>query len=124
MAFGRGVTGDKEIIRNLSTLAARTQCKILGKVIRRVQKPMTKSARKNLAPHRRTNQLSKSLGVIIRKYKGISVWGVLGPRGWFRAEYNGKPVDPVNYAQLVENGHELKTLGFTDGAGNVFLARR
>ena len=107
MAFGVGVTGQKQVMKNLSTLAERTQRKILGKVVRRVQKPMVGTARKNLQPHRRTGQLRKSLGTVIRRYKRtMSVWAVLGPRGGFRVEDHELygTIDPVNYAHLLELG--------------------
>jgi HK97 gp10 family phage protein len=103
MAFGRAITGDKAVIKNLSTLANRTQRKILRKVVRRVQKPMITSARQIV--HRRSGQLAKSLGTVVRTYKGTSVIAVLGPRAGFRAVWEGKEIDPIRYAHLVEQGH-------------------
>lgn len=94
-----GVRGVREVARNLSTLAGRTQKKILRKVVRKVQKPMVGTARQTV--RRRSGQLAKSLGTVVRTYK-LSVWAVLGARHGFRAEWEGKPIDPTKYAHLLE----------------------
>src|SRR5262245_35981196 len=97
------VTGDKEIIKNLSTLGDRTQRKILRKVVRRVAKPMIPAARRKV--HRRSGQLAKRLGTVVRTYKGTKIVAVLGPRAGFRATWEGKEIDPFFYSHLVELGH-------------------
>lgn len=105
MAFGISIIGDKAVIRNLHSLAERTQRKILKKVVRRVQKPMIAEARRRV--RRRSGQLAKSLGTVIRTYKQTNVIAVAGPRGGFRTTWNGRPIDPVFYAHLVEGGHRI-----------------
>lgn len=119
MAFGKSVIGDKEVIANLHSLPSRVQRKILRKVLRRVVKPMVKSARSHV--RRRTGQLAKSLGVVIRTYRQTSMLSVLGPRGGFGIEVDGEPVDPVYYAHLVEQGHKIVTprTVFKPKAGNA-----
>lgn len=119
MAFGKSIIGDKAVIKNLNSLAERVQRKILRKVLRRVGKPMVAEARKRV--RRRSGTLAKSLGTVIRTYKKTSVVAIMGPRGGFRATWDGKEIDPVNYAHLIEKGHTLKTLGITDGAGGVLF---
>lgn len=122
MSFGRSIIGDKQVIKNLHSLAERTQRKILRKVVRRVQKPMIATARKNV--RRRSGQLAKSLGTIVKVYRKTSVIAVLGPRSGFSTVIDGKNVDPVYYAHLVELGHKLKTLAITDGVGGVLFITR
>lgn len=99
------VIGDKEVIANLHSLPTVIQRKVLRKVLRRVTKPITKAARANVP--RRTGQLAKSLGVVIRTYRKTSLLAVVGPRSGFRIEVDGEPVDPVYYAHLVEHGHRI-----------------
>jgi hypothetical protein len=101
--YGMNVIGDKAVIRALRNLPDSVQRTVLAKVIRRVEKPMLQAARKNV--RRRSGQLAKSLGVVIRRYKGTSVWGVLGPRWGFAAEWKGQKINPFYYAHLVEGGH-------------------
>lgn len=115
------IKGDKAVIRNLQTLAVRTQKKILRKVVRKAQKPMIADARRRV--QKRSGQLRKSLGTVIRTY-GMNVLAVGGPRGGFRAEFEGKPVDPIFYSHLVESGHVLKTLAVRDPAGGTLFITR
>lgn len=99
MAVRQRVLGVREVARNLSTLAGRTQKKILRKVVRKVQKPMIGTARQLV--NRRSGQLAKSLGTVVKTYKR-SVWAILGPRHGFRAVWDGQPIDPTKYAHLHE----------------------
>ena len=96
------VQGHRQIIANLSTLENRVRKKILRKVVRKAQKPMIADARQRCP--KKTGQLRKSLGTIVKTY-GPNVIAVGGPRGGFRIEIDGKPIDPVHYAHLVEGGH-------------------
>src|SRR6185436_6859462 len=123
--MGRPIVDDKEVLHNLNALPTGVAKKVLAKVIRKVQKPMVASARRNVRRNKRSGQLEKSLGIVIRRYRNkLSVWGVLGSRGGFRAEWNGKPVDPMYYAHLVEKSHKLVTLGFIEGTKSVLFVTR
>lgn len=60
---------------------------------------------------KRTRQLRKAIGRRVRKYRaGAVVVGLVGPRRGFRIVLpNGKTVDPVKYAHLVEFGRRAVT---------------
>lgn len=96
------IQGHRQVIANLSTLENRVRKKILRKVVRKAQKPMIADARQRCP--KKTGQLRKSLGTIVKTY-GSNVIAVGGPRGGFRIEIDGQAVDPVHYAHLVEMGH-------------------
>lgn len=55
-------------------------------------------------------QLRKSMGRVVRVLRsGKGVLGKVGPRSGYRIMVNGKPVDPIRYAHIVEYGRKALT---------------
>ena len=78
---------------------------------------------------RRTGLLRKSLGRKVKSYRGGAVIvGVIGPRRGFRMVIDGKPVNPVKYAHLVEYGRRevvpKKKKVLADKVGKVIYGRK
>ncbi len=101
MAATRKLTGFKELDRKLRKLPEKVHKKVMRQSVRAASKPMVKTARAKVP--RRTGQLRKSLGVKVKRYGGTFV-AILGPRSGFSGEHEGRSVDPVKYAHLVELG--------------------
>lgn len=106
MPFGISgkLDGMKQSLASLAGLGRTVRNQILRKALDKATQPMLKRA-KQLAPRGPTGLLRKSLGRKIKTYRrsGVVV-AILGPRKGFRKVVNGKPVDPVRYAHLVELG--------------------
>ena len=100
------VEGLAPLLRKLRQLAGRTE---MGKVARKAMYAMTtpvlKTARDKVRV--RYKVLKRSLGRRIKTYRqsGVTL-GLVGPRKGFRTVIDGKPVDPINYAHLVEFGRK------------------
>lgn len=60
---------------------------------------------------RRSGQLRRSLGMKVKTYASGKVVGVVGPRKGYAATWQGRPIDPVYYAHLVEAGTRPHRLG-------------
>lgn len=104
MPFGirAELSGIREVMARLEGLKPGKVRRIHRKVLNEVTKPVLKTA-KSLVP-RRTGQLRKSLGRKVRTYpSGVTV-GVIGPRNGFLIVKDGKRINPVKYAHLVELG--------------------
>ncbi len=70
--------------------------------INEITKVVSKDAKSRTK--RRSGQLRKSIGRIVKTYRQLVTVGVVGPRRGFKVSIGGVPVDPAKYAHLVEGG--------------------
>jgi HK97 gp10 family phage protein len=106
------ITGAKDIERLLYKLPAQMQNRAESTILRQGAKPILKAA-KSKAPKGPTGLLKKSMGVTVKKVKGVRSARV-GPRNGFiqtkmvkrrkTGEIESQDINPVFYAHLVELG--------------------
>ncbi len=97
--------GLQEAISSLQGLKRSVRNRILKKAITKAVQPITKDA-KARAP-RRSGALRKSIYYKVVSYRrNGTVAGVIGPRKGFARVLDGKRIDPVYYAHLVELGRK------------------
>lgn len=98
---------DGAAIAKLAAKLGQIDRKIARKALKQGINEITKNVlwtAKSLVP-KRTGQLRRSLGRIVKVYRGGStVVGIVGPRKGFKIVINGVPINPVKYAHLVEFG--------------------
>jgi HK97 gp10 family phage protein len=92
------LTGDKELMRKLETLAPRVQKRVIKKAIGFAGRKIRKDMRENVPVDE--GMLKKSIGTVVRTYKQAVVL-VVGPRKGFVAD-NGERAD--KYAIGIEKG--------------------
>jgi HK97 gp10 family phage protein len=97
------ITGVAELMKKLRSIDEKVKKVALQKGIGAAAKIIKDSAKARV--RRRSGQLAKSLGSKVKTFRNTGiVVGVIGPRKGFKIMIDGKPVDPVRYAHLVENG--------------------
>lgn len=100
------ITGARSLAQALERLPQELAKNAETTALREGMKPVLAKARAS-APTR-TGQLKKSLGLTVRKGKRGANAGQftarVGPRGGFAVTKDGKRIDPVKYAHLVELG--------------------
>lgn len=123
MAFKiSGKIDASDVVARLRDLEKKTRTKLTRKAATAAGKILYKSMRANLTA-KRTGTLRKSLGQKVKLYKNGVAVAIAGPRKGFKTTDDfGRPVDPVNYAHLVELGRgrvEAGTQTRTTKAGSV-----
>lgn len=95
--------GDRALLRQLSFLRKRVATRIIKSAITSAASLALKAAKAKVPV--RLGQLKRSLGKKAKAYpkKGVFVV-VIGPRSGFKIMDKGKPVNPTQYAHLVELG--------------------
>ena len=94
-------------MKALNDLAGSINRKVIKGATGKAMKPVVKSAKEILRPHDRTGQLRKSIGIKQKKYPAGIIWTGVGPRSGFKIETEEfGPVNPVNYAHLIEFGND------------------
>jgi HK97 gp10 family phage protein len=97
------ITGVAELISKLRTLDDKVRRKALRSGIAKAGRIIAKDAKDRV--QRRSGQLARSIGSKVKVYRnGGAVVAIVGPRKGFKIIVDGKPVDPVRYAHLVEAG--------------------
>lgn len=109
------ISGDKELIEHLKRSNKRIQKRVVNNAVKAGGKPIIKDA-KSRAPIR-TGTLAKSLGSKAKSYdNGETRVVIIGPRASIVSGYQGKVIRPVNYAHIIESGHNnVKANRFIDG---------
>lgn len=117
MAFGGlrvtgRIDGLGEFTRKLHDVDKKVRKKLVRKAASEGGKVILKAAKSNLTT-RRTGQLRRSLGRKVKVYRGSGkAVAIVGARKGFKStDEQGKPVDPVNYAHLVEFGRKAVKAG-------------
>jgi HK97 gp10 family phage protein len=96
------LVGVREAMARLEGMKPGKIRRVHRKAINEITKGVLRTA-KGLVP-KRTGQLRKSLGRKVKTYpSGVTV-GVVGPRNGFLIVKDGKRINPVKYAHLVELG--------------------
>ena len=119
------LVGFKELEERLVGLGPKVAKRLLASAINSAAKPILEGARAGLTV--RFGWLKRSLGVKLKTYKrtdSSTAVAVIGPRRGFRQIINGKPIDPANYAHLVEYGtapHLIKPRLGTIKIGPAFI---
>lgn len=95
--------GDRALLRQLSFLRKRVATRIIKSAITSAASLALKAAKAKVPV--RFGQLKRSLGKKAKAYpkKGVFVV-VVGPRSGFKMFIKGQPVNPTQYAHLVEHG--------------------
>ncbi len=95
--------GDRKLAKKFEKLASTAaRNRIVRRPLAAALTPISKAAKRNVPV--RFGLLKKSIGKKVKAYPG-GVWGGVGPRTGFRAvDEDGKTVDPIKYAHLVEFG--------------------
>ena len=97
--------GDKALSKALDELAGSINRRVIKGATGKAMKPVVKSAKEILRPFDRTGQLRKSIGMKQKKYPSGVMWTGVGPRKGFKIQTEEfGPVNPVNYAHLIEFG--------------------
>ncbi len=105
--IGMDLRGEKAMIRALKDLDGSINRRVIKGASRKAMKPVVKSARENLRKHKRTGQLRKAMGTKQVKIATGVVWTGVGPRSGFKIDTERfGPVNPVNYAHLLEYGNQ------------------
>ena len=103
-------TGFREANRQIDKIIAQVERRGNRRALNKASRPIIKGARRKV--RRRHGDLRKSLGNVIRMEKKTgAIISIIGPRRGRKRVVDGKPVDPANYAHLVEYGtqpHEIK----------------
>ena len=103
-----------ELVAKLASIDRKIGRKALKDGINEGTKVVTADAKAGVP--RRTGQLRKSIGRKVWVKKGGAViYGLVGPRKGFRTLYQGKYIDPVKYAHLVEFGRREVVAGVAKG---------
>lgn len=97
--------GTRNIARGLTDFRAKVDRGVSRIALTKAQRPIVRTAKQNVVSNKRTGQLRRSLGSVVRTYKGV-VLGFIGPRRGSRFEgtYKGKRIRPSKYAHLVNAG--------------------
>lgn len=96
--------------QKLDAIGKNAGTQAVRKGIEELTKTVLAEARANVPE--RSGQLRKALGRRVRTYRQSRVVvGIVGPRKGFRVLVNGVPIDPSNYAHLVEFGRAAVKAG-------------
>ena len=109
MDFKIKTTNAKNVKKMLDGLPQQIQKNVVAKTSRKIIKPATLTAKRNIRPHAR--EFAKSIGVRQKRYKN-AVSTVLGPRS--RSEYRndrGTMTNPTKIAHLLEYGTKRHIIG-------------
>ena len=109
------LAGEKQLLRSLKRLKARTVKTVVVGASRESMKPMTQAAKANARSIKDTGLLAKSIGAISRRYRSGNVSVVVGPRTGHRQVIDGTPRDPSKYGHLVEFGTRPHLIKITRG---------
>lgn len=101
--------GLKEAAKALEGLKRGVRNKVLRRAVTAAARILAKAA-KAAVTMRRSGQLKRSMGSVVRTY-AKAVVGIVGPREDFKTTWNKQPVDPAKYAHLVEEGVRPHALG-------------
>ncbi|WP_309387522.1 HK97-gp10 family putative phage morphogenesis protein [Cerasicoccus frondis] len=103
--FEMTLTGDLELDKFIAGLAQSGQNRIMRPGVRAGASVISKAAKQKARRFKRTGQLAKAIGVSkVKTYPGGAVFAAVGPRTGFKMIFEGKPVNPTQYAHLVEFG--------------------
>lgn len=99
------VFGIPEVNSALEGVKVGVRNRVVKGAMRQLASKANKKAKDGLQRHR-TKQLHRSLGIKYRSYKKGQIWTfVIGARRGFKArDKDGRNVNPVHYAHLVERG--------------------
>jgi HK97 gp10 family phage protein len=101
----KGELDIKPLLAELDNVDRKVRRHALKTGVTKASRIVAKAA-KQTAPVGETGQLKRSIGQKVKVYSGRGVIvGIIGPRKGFRIVVDGKPVDPIHYARLVEFGH-------------------
>lgn len=96
--------GHKKLQREFRRLSGATQRRIVRRPLAAALTPILKAAKREVP--KQTGSLKKSIGKVVRMFKG-AVWGGVGPRTGGEFAYvddQGNRHVPANYAHLIEFG--------------------
>lgn len=105
------LVGAKELEYAMRILPTTIANRIVPTALRGAAKPIVQSARWRLSWNKRTGELAKSIGTkLAKKRSDAARVMIVGPRSKKTTDSKGRPVNPANYAHLVEYGTQAHTI--------------
>lgn len=115
--------GFKELEAQLVTLGRKKAKKVVRLAVQAAGRPIAKAAKSKIPV--RYGLLKKSVASKVKTYKD-GVYVVIGPKLGSKQMIDGRPVDPANYAHLVEYGtapHLISPAGSKGAVGTLRIGQ-
>jgi hypothetical protein len=105
------ILNSHQVQADLQGLSDKLKDQINRKAMRKALAPISRQAKKNMTPHKRSGLLRKAISSVVKLYPSGVAFGLVGPDRSLTGMYEGRKAWPQKYVHLLEYGTRPHRIG-------------